>query len=203
MEQTMIARADRVTMRVIGALAAAMACALAAGQLIAAATYAWADSVTLSLLAEQQLPVEPGLGVTTASVDTVSVTTSALSTGARWSLAGGGLLLAATALLVGLAVVWLMLAAASGRPFRSPLFRVTLIAAFALVLGPLLATALSGFGAMQAAFELNDAVGGILVPGFGVSPWGLTIPVVSLGLIALAYLFQRMQRLQRDTEGLV
>ncbi|MFB7891575.1 hypothetical protein ACFC1I_05190 [Microbacterium sp. NPDC056044] len=184
-------------------LTAAMALVLAAGQLTAAAAYLWAPTLTLSLLADTDLTFDPGHGVTAAGVETTAITTAALSAGARIAYASGGVVLAATAVLVGLALTWLMWAASTGRPFRPALHRVTLAAAFALVLGPLLATASSGFGAMQAAFELNAAMGGILVPGFGVSSWGVTIPIVGLGLIVLAHLFRRMQRLQRETELLV
>jgi hypothetical protein len=196
-------RADRVTMRVIGGLVVAMAIALAAGQATIAATFAWADAVTLSLLADQALPVEPEEGVSAAAVDTVTLTTDALATGTRALFASGAVLLGVTALIVGSALALLLFATASGRPFRPALYRFSLVAGLALVLGPLLATALTGFASMQAAFELNDAVNGILVPGFALSSWGLTIPVVGLGVIALAYLLRRMEGLQRDTAGLV
>ena len=56
---------------------------------------------------------------------------------------------------------------------------------------------------MQAAFDLGEAVGGVLVPAFAVSSWGLAIPIVGLGVIALAYLLRRMESLQRDMELLV
>jgi len=196
-------RADRITMRVIGALVALMAVALAAGQLSIAANYAWAESLTLSLLADAPLPVTARHGVLAASTETVSVVTDALTTGPRALFAGSAVLLAVTALIVGLALAWLVFATAGGRPFRTALYRFSLGAGVALVLGPLLATALSGFASMQAAVELNDAVGGILLVGFGVSSWGFTIPVVGLGVVALAYLLRRMEALQRDTELLV
>ncbi|MGU3646476.1 hypothetical protein ACLBXX_16045 [Microbacterium sp. C23T] len=196
-------RADRVTMRVIGGLAVAMAVALGTGQATIAATFVWADTVTVSLLADQTVPVEPGGGVSEAAVETVALTTDALATGTRALFAGGAVLLGVTALIVGSALALLLFATASGRPFRPALYRFSLVAGLVLVLGPLLATALTGFASMQAAFELNDAVDGILVPGFALSSWGLTIPVVGLGVIALAYLLRRMEGLQRDTAGLV
>ena len=196
-------RADRITMRVIGGLVVAMALALGAGQATIAATYAWADVVTLSLLADHPLPVEPDQGVTAAAVETVRLTTDALAAGTRALLAGGAALLGLTALIVGCALALLMFATASGRPFRPALYRFSLVAGLALVLGPLLATALTGFASMQAAFALDDSVGGILFPGFAVSSWGFAIPIVGLGVIALAYLLRRMEGLQRDTAGLV
>lgn len=200
---TLPGRADRITMRAIAGLAGAMALALAAGQATIAATYTWADSVTLSLLAEESLEVVPGAGVTSASIDSVLLTTDALAPGTRALFAVAAVLLGLTALAVGVALAWLLVAAASGRPFRPALYRFSLVAGLALVLGPLLATALSGLASMQAAFDLDDAVGGILLPGFGVTSWGLTIPIVGLAVIALAYLLRRMEGLQRDTEGLV
>ncbi|WP_341994588.1 hypothetical protein MRBLWH7_002311 [Microbacterium sp. LWH7-1.2] len=196
-------RADRITMRVIGGLVVAMALALGAGQATIAATYAWADVVTLSLLADHPLPVAPDQGVTAAAVETVRLTTDALAAGTRALLAGGAALLGLTALIVGCALALLMFATASGRPFRPALYRFSLVAGLALVLGPLLATALTGFASMQAAFALDDSVGGILFPGFAVSSWGFAIPIVGLGVIALAYLLRRMEGLQRDTAGLV
>ncbi|MGN6219661.1 MAG: hypothetical protein ACTHNQ_09155 [Microbacterium sp.] len=197
------ARADRVTMRVIGGLVIAMAVALAAGQTIAAAHYAWAASVDLSLLADAPVPVEPGRGVEAAAVESVTLATDSLSAGARALFAGSALVLGLTALIVGFALAWLVFAAASGRPFRAAVYRFSLAAGLALVLGPLLATALSGFASMQAAVELNGAVDGILLVGFGVTSWGLTIPIVGLGVIALAYLLRRMESLHRETELLV
>ena len=196
-------RVDRITMRVIGGLVGAMAVALAAGQATVAATFAWADAVTLSLLADHSLPVEGGEGVSEAAVETVALTTDALAAGTRALFAGGAALLGITAAIVGFALALLMFATASGRPFRPALYRFSLVAGLVLILGPLLATALTGFASMQAAFELNAAVNGILVPGFALSSWGLTIPVVGLGVIALAYLLRRMEGLQRDTAGLV
>lgn len=201
--ETLPVRADRVTMRVIGGLVVAMALALAAGQATIAATFVWADEVTLPLLADQPLPIEPGEGVTAATVETVTLTTDALAAGTRALFAAGACLLGITALVVGVALTLLLFATASGRLFRPALYRFSLVAGFAIVLGPLLSTALSGFASMQAAVELNPAVGGILLVGFGVSSWGMTIPIVGLGVIALAYLLRRMEGLQRDTAGLV
>jgi len=196
-------RADRITMRVIGALVVAMALALAAGQAVIAANFTWAPSVTLSLLADAPLPVTAGEGVSVASIETVSLTTDALSGLPRGLFAGAAVLLGISALIVGLALAWLVFAAAGGRPFGPALFRFSLVAGLTLVLGPLLATALSGFASMEAAVELGDAVDGILLVGFGVTSWGFAIPIIGLGVVALAYLFRRMEALQRDTAGLV
>lgn len=196
-------RADRITMRVIGGLVVAMALALAVGQAVLAANFIWAESVTLSLLADAPLPAAAGEGVSVASIETVRITTDALTGVPRGLFASAAVLLGITALIVGLALAWLVLAAASGRPFGPALFRFSLVAGLTLVLGPLLATALSGFASMQAAIELGDAVDGILLVGFGVTSWGFAIPIVGLGVVALAFLFRRMEALQRDMAGLV
>lgn len=196
-------RADRITMRIIGVLSAVMGLALAAGQITFAARYLWADRIGLVLLADHELSVRPGEGVVSAAVNTVAVTADSLSTPTRALFAVSAALLALTALAVAAAVTGLLFAAASGRPFRPRLYRFSLIAGLLLVVGPLTSTAAAGLASMMAADELNDAVGGILVPGFEVSSWGMTIPIIGLAVIALGYLFRRMEGMQRDTEGLV
>lgn len=53
---------------------------------------------------------------------------------------------------------------------------------------------------MMAADELNDALGGIAVPGFSFAP----IPIIAgFGILTLAYVFRAGSRLQHETEGLV
>lgn len=194
-------RADRVTMRVIGVLVGILALALTAQSFISAGVYLWSPQVTVALLADASTPATAP--VTSATFDSVLVTTQALSGGARACFAAGSALLGATALVVGGALAWLMFSAASGLPFRPRIYSFTLAAAFALVLGPLLASALTGFGSMQAAVELDAFVPDVLVPGWTVSSWGFAIPLVGLGLIVLAYVFRYMQRLQHETKGLV
>lgn len=92
---------------------------------------------------------------------------------------------------------------ASASRLPRSMWTLLLTAGFALALGPLLATGLTGFAAMQAAVELNPRIGGILLVGFGVSPWGFAIPLVGFGVLVLAYVFRRLRRLEHDTEGLV
>ena len=87
--------------------------------------------------------------------------------------------------------------------FPVALHRFTFAAGFALVLGPLIGTAAQGFGSMEAARTTNDALGGILLVGFGVDGWGFAVPLVGFAVLALGYVFQAMRRMQRDTEGLV
>ncbi len=194
-------RSDRVTMRVIGGLVIILTLALAAQSFIAAGIYLWAPQVTVGLLADGSTPASGP--VSSAVFDTVYVTTTALSVAARACFAAGSALLGLTALAVGGALAWLMFAAASGSPFRSGLYRFTLAAGFALFLGPLLATSITGFGSMQAAVELEASVPGVLLPGWTVSSWGFAIPIVGLGLLVLAFVFRRMQRLEHETRGLV
>lgn len=201
--QAEIDRGDRITLRVVGIVAALLALALAAGQFIAAANMLSSPVVSLNLLAQRDLPVSGDSGVVGMGVDTVIVRTGELAASARGLFAGGSVLLGITAILVGAALAWLLLATAAGRPFRPALRRFSTIAGVALLIGPLLGTSLTGFGSMEAAFELNPAVDDILIPGFELSAWGIALPIVGLGVICLGTLFQRMERLERDTEGLV
>lgn len=194
-------RADRITMQVIGGLVVVLTLALTVQSFIAAGVYLWASPVTVGLLADTSTPTSGP--VSAATFDTVYVTTEALSMGARVCFAVGSVLLGLTALAVGGALAWLMFGASSGRPFRAGLYRFTLAAAFALFLGPLLSTAISGFGSMQAAVELDAYVPDVLIPGWSVSSWGFAIPLIGLALMVLAYVFRYMQRLERDTKGLV
>lgn len=197
------ARADRITMRIIGVLAAAMALALAAGQVTIAWGYAFTTTPHVSLVADLPISVVPGQGVIDATAVSVDLTTDALSSAARALFAGGALVLALTALAVGAAVASLLFAAASARPFRTLLYRWSLIAGILLVLGPLLATGLTGLASMMAADQLNAGVAGVVVPAAEVSGWGMAVPVIGLAVVALGLLFRRMETLQRDTEGLV
>ncbi len=198
-----IDRGDRITMRVIGVIAALLGLALAAGQFTVAATYLWSPRVAVTLLADRDLPVTPGDGVVAAGVETVTVQTDHLAASARIMLAGGSVVLGITAVLVGAALAWLLIATAGGRTFRPTLRRFSTIAGCALLFGPMLGTSLSGFGQLEAALELNPAVDDILIAGFEFSAWGIALPIVGLGVICLGYLFQRIERLERDTEGLV
>ncbi len=195
--------ADRVALRVIGIITAALTLALAVASATGAISFLTTRSVTLTLLADAQAPTETRSAVSSATFDSLTLRTEELSGFARGLFATGNGLLSLTAVAVGTALVWLMFSAASGRTFRATLPRVTIAAAFALILGPLGATGTIGLGSMQAAFELNDAVGGVLVPGFAVSQWGIAIPIVGFGVLALAFVLRRMAALQCDTEGLV
>jgi hypothetical protein len=140
--------------------------------------------------------------VTAASVESASVTAD-FAQSARLLFAAGNLAFAVTALVVGAAAAWMLWAIASGMRFPVTLYRFTLAAGFALVLGPLLGTTAQGFGSMEAAHTTNDALGGILLVGFGVDGWWFAVPLVGFAVLALGYVFQAMRRMQRDTEGLV
>lgn len=195
------ARADRITIRVIAALTALLGVALAAGQVSRAVWMLTSPEVTVRLLTDQAVPTVRDTAVT-ASIDTISVTTD-LVTSSRVLFAVGAVVLALTALVVALAVTWLLWSVASGMPFPLALWRVTVAAGFALTLGPLIAAAADGFGTMEAASSVNEALGGILLVGWGIDEWGFAIPLVGLAVLALGYIFQAVHRMQRDTEGLV
>lgn len=195
------ARVDRVTLRVLGSLAAL--CTLLAGALTVAgaARFLWASEVSLSLLADT--PVESTSPVSTAAHDSVSLTTSALSAAARGLLATGDIASALTILAVGGAIAVILFLAAARRPFRPMLFPITLTAGFALAVGPILAVGLHGLGLMHAAGELSPAVDAGLVTGFGIPGLGAAVPLVGFAVLALAFVFRHGAALQRDTEGLV
>ena len=153
------------TLRIIGVITAALTVALAGASFVEAITFLTDRPLTLTLLADAPALSGTDSTVSSATFDSFTLRTEELSQFARAMFAAGNSLLAITSLTVGAALVWLMFSAASGRPFRAALPRVTIAAGLALILGPLIAAGTTGLGSMQAAFELNDAVGGVLVPG--------------------------------------
>jgi len=195
-------RVDRGTIRTIAVLVALMALVLCAGQVAQAFSILSSPEVTLTLLADTPLTVGPNAGVTAAAVESASVTAD-FTQSVRLLFAAGSLAFAVTALIVGAAAAWLLWSIASGMRFPVTLNRFILAAGFALVMGPLLGTAARGFGSMEAAHTSNEALGGILLVGFGVDGWGFAVPLVGFAVLALGYVFQAMRRMQRDTEGLV
>ncbi len=144
--------------------------------------------------------VEHGTSVTSATVDSVTVQTDALSSGAVWLFASADFLQALTVagVLIGSGIV--IERVLRGKPFHRTVRPAILLAACSLAFGSLLTQGVRGFGQMQASYELNDEVGGSLVMGFTFD----IVPVVAgFGLLALSYIIAAGMRLQRDTEGLV
>ncbi len=140
-------------------------------------------------------PVDAGTGL----IDTVVVTSGAISGGAAGSLIAGTILSALIGAVVAAAVALTLWRLAQGRPFHRSLFGATLLAGAAMSIGGLVAAFLSGFGAMQAAFDL-DPQGDVFVPGFTLDP---TVMAVGAVVLAFAFVFRAGTRLQRETEGLV
>ncbi len=196
----MPARPDRITIRVIAVITALLGVALATAQVSRAVWMLTSPEVTVNLLANGATPVASDAAVS-ASIDTVAVTTDLVAS-SRVLFAVGAIMLALTAIIVALAVTWLLWSISSEMRFPVALHRFTFAAGFALVLGPLIGTAAQGFGSMEAAHTTNDALGGILLVGFGVDGWGFAVPLVGFAVLALGYVFQAMRRMQRDTEGL-
>ena len=197
----MPSRPDRITIRVIAVITALLGVALATAQVSRAVWMLTSPEVTVNLLANGATPVASDAAVS-ASIDTVAVTTDLVAS-SRVLFAVGAIMLALTAIIVALAVTWLLWSISSEMRFPVALHRFTFAAGFALVLGPLIGTAAQGFGSMEAAHTTNDALGGILLVGFGVDGWGFAVPLVGFAVLALGYVFQAMRRMQRDTEGLV
>ncbi|MGU3357624.1 hypothetical protein ACLBWJ_10265 [Microbacterium sp. M4A5_1d] len=196
-------RGDRWATRTMAVLAGLMGVALAAGQIRAAVTYAWSPDVTLTLLAQQELPVVAGRGVATANITSVALQASELASSTRALFAAGSIALGITAVLVAAALSWFLLSISAERPLRPALRRFCTIAGCALLLGPAVSTSLAGFASMEAAFQFGPAFDDLLLPGFSASTWGMALPIVGVSVICLGFLLRRMERLERDTEGLV
>gem|GEM_PF-864542 len=199
-------RADRVTIRVLGVLTTIATASFTVGTVFAGLRSLAAGETVIRLLTRAELPHEGtpgGPGIVSAGFDSALVTATGLSGGVRALLTSAMILDAVTVAAVGGAIAWFLLMFAGKRPFQQSLFRTTLIAGFALTLGPLLSTALSGFAKMQAAVELNPLAHEVFDIGFEIPALGVTIPLLGLAVLALAFVFRMGNRLQRDTEGLI
>lgn len=142
-----------------------------------------------------QAPQPIGVG----QAEAVTVTAEGMGAGPAALIAAGSVLGGLIAITVGIAIAIFLWRLAQGRPFHRSLYATTLLAGGAMALGGLLAAFLSGFGAMQLAFELDPA-GEVIVPGFTFDP---SIMATGSVVVALAFAFRAGTRLQRDTEGLV
>jgi hypothetical protein len=152
----------------------------------------------VTLLADS--PVEHGSGIISAVADTVTVRSDELSSGAVWMLASADFLQALTiaGVLIGSGMVVERLL--RGKPFHRVVRPAILLAACSLAFGSLLTQGVRGLGQMMAAFDLNDQLDGILVPGFMFD----IVPIMAaFGLLAFTYVIGAGMRLQRDTKGLV
>jgi len=201
-------RADRITIRVLGVLTVVVTAASTAGSVFAGFRSLAAGETVIHLLTRMEVPNDgtpapDGPGIVSAGFESALVTATGLSDGVRALLATSMIIDTLTIAAVGGAIAWFLLMFAGRRPFQRSLFRTTLVAGFALTLGPLLATALSGFARMQAAVELNPVAHDVFEIGFEIPALGATVPLLGLAVLALAFVFRAGERLQRDTDGLV
>ncbi len=199
-------RSDRITIRVLGILVA----------VITVAAFLWLSASALGSIVPGETRVEMlihgevpnagtpgGPGIVSAGYSTASIVATGLSAGTRWLLGGAALITALTTAAVGGGSAWFLIMLSARRPFQRSLFATTIIAGFALVLGPLIATGLDGLGHMQAAVELNPLVDDAFTVGFTIDGLGVVVPLLGFVVLALAFVFRSGARMQRDTEGLV
>lgn len=190
-----VAPADRAAMRFIGAIIAGFGAASVGFGTAHIVALARGDA-QVSLLVDGALP---GTDVA-ATVSTADVASASLDSASRALLIAGTAVEVVTGTIITVAVIALLLRIAAGQPFHRSLFKLGVIAGFALLVGGIAGTALRGLGQMQAAMSLNGDADGPFTPGFVFDPgmWWLAFVV-----LALAMVFRIGTRLQRDTEGLV
>lgn len=192
-------RADRIAIWLIlgagflgGAFVAGLGLFTAISRLIDPARY------PVSLLAD--IPVEIGPGVLQAHGDSVVVNADGLSPSTVWTLAAGDLFLALTIGIVTVAFSVVLLRVTQRRPFHRSMQIAVLVAGCAIAFGSLLSQGIGGLGQMMAATDLEGTLGDIATPGFLFAPLPI---IIGFAIMALAYVFQAGERLQRDQEGLV
>lgn len=194
-------RSDRVVLWVIlvGALAYS-AGTIVVGGTQSMQTFFAAGETPVALLTSVEVPTTEGdATIVSGTFTDTSLTVSGLSDFARGMLGTGVVLGTLTALAVSLSVAFFCGSLLRRRPFRRSLTITALVAGIALLFGGLLGQAATGFGTMQAAFDL-DPSGAIFDPGF----WFDTTPLLGgFAIMALGIAFQLGERLQHDTEGLV
>lgn len=160
-----------------------------------------AGETPVALLTSAAVPTDLGGDATivSGSFTDAALTVSGLSTFARVMLSiGAGVGLIAS-LAVAVAVAYFCWSLLRARPFRRSLTIATLVAGTAMSIGGLLSQALTGFGMMQAALDIDPAV-----TVFDVGFWFDPAPLIGgFAIMALGIAFQLGERLQRDTEGLV
>lgn len=202
-----IHRTDRITIGVLGVIVAAITVAtffwIIAG---AIQTITALGETSVQLLINGEVPnsgTPGGPGIVSATYSTADVVATGLSDGTRWLLGGAAITIALTVAAVGGGVAWFLLMFGAKRVFQRSLFTTTLIAGFALLLGPILAVGLNGLAHMQAAFELNPLVDDAFIPGFTIDGLGFVVPVLGFVVLTLAFVFRAGERMQRDTEGLI
>lgn len=203
-----LTRPDRVVLWLFALVAAAFGAAtivrLVAGIRLYVLSAANGET-ELSLLnagrSDSDVPTEGDPSILFAAQPTTDLLVRGLDDGTRTLLAVGEGLTALVAVVVSVAITWLFISLARGKPFARSLQALALTAGATLAIGSLLGEAIAGFGRMNAALALNEAIGDErFLVGFSFDPLPL---VLGFAIMALAFVFRAGHRLQRDTEGLV
>jgi hypothetical protein len=137
--------------------------------------------------------------IASGSFTDAALTVGGLSDFARVMLSAGNLLGVLTSLAVSLAVAYFCWSLVRARPFRRSLTIATLTAGMAMVFGGILSQAVTGFGTMQTALDI-DPTQAVFDVGFWFDP---ALLFGGFAILALGIAFQLGERLQRDTEGLI
>lgn len=147
-----------------------------------------------------EMPAETGPGIAQARWESLVVNAEHLSAGPLWLLAGADVILGLTIGCVTASFAYALYRILQRKPFHRNMRTAALVAGSAIAIGGLLHQAVGGLGTMMAAGELNDSLGGVAFVGFEFQP---LVPLIGFGVLALAYVFQAGNRIQRDTEGLI
>lgn len=162
-----------------------------------------AGTTPVGLLTDAEVPHSAsaaGAGIESATFETAWVLATGLGDATRGLVAAGIGFGALTAATTAGAIVYFFLLLMWKRPFHRSLLVATQIAGGALLVGSVLSGGLGGLGRMMAASELNPISGDVFLVGFSFEPGVL---LAGVAVLALSFVFDRGQRLQRDTEGLV
>ncbi|WP_166868624.1 hypothetical protein [Salinibacterium sp. ZJ70] len=196
---TEIGKADRATVLIIlvigmfgGGLLAGLGLIMGIFRLLDPGRY------PIELLAD--IPVEAGPGILEARATSIIVNAETLPAGALWAFAISDVVGGIAIGLVTACFAYVLWRVAQRHPFHRTTQAAALVAGCAIAFGSLISQGVGGLGRMMAADELNPSLGGVAEVGFLFQPLPI---VVGFGVLALAYVFQAGERLQRDTEGLI
>lgn len=192
---TGIGRADSVAVTAILVVGAGLGGFIAGMGLVRAVFRLFDPSkYPIELLAD--IPVELGGSVLGAHGSSLVVTVSSLPTLPLWLLSISEMIGALAIGLVTVCFAFVLARVAQRKPFHRSMRSAALVAGCAIAFGSLLSQGLGGLARMMVAFEVREPA----EPAFLFEP----LPIlVGFAVLALAYVFQAGNRLQKDTEGLV
>ncbi|MGB4778377.1 hypothetical protein [Microbacterium sp.] len=194
-----IGRADRIAVTAILIVGGALGGYIAGSGLVTA-LFRLIDPARFPITLLAKIPVEAGPGVVEAHGDSLVVMADSLSSGAVWCFVLADLFGAVGVGLATAAFALVLVRIVHRKPFHRTATAASVVAGCATIFGSMLSQSVGGFGRMMAATELGPSLGGFPEPAFLLEPLPV---VVGFGILALAYVFQAGERLQRDTEGLV